>query len=75
MSQREQARHDYRTVRTALMNERQMSAQFLKGSRRIAKLAELDDALAALGRLGVIVGTVLDAEEAKQVDLFEETAS
>lgn len=70
MSQRESARRDYRTVKTALDNERRMSAQFLKGSRREAKLAELDDALAALNRLGVIVGTVLAAEEAQQADLL-----
>ena len=67
--QREQARRDYRTVQTALTNERRMSAQFLMGSRRQAKLAELDDALAALKRLGGIVGAVLDAEEAQQAKL------
>ena len=66
--QREAARRDYRTVKTALDNERRMSAQFLKGSRREAKLAELDDALAALKRLGVIVGAVLAAEETQQAD-------
>lgn len=68
--QRESARRDYRTVKTALDNERRMSAQFLKGSRREAKLTELDDALAALNRLGVIVGTVLAAEEAQQASLL-----
>lgn len=68
---RNQARWDYKTVRTALENERRMSAQFLKGSRREAKLAELDDALAALRRLGVIVGAIFDAEEAAQANLLE----
>lgn len=68
--QRESARRDYRTVRTALDNERRMSAQFLKGSRREAKLTELDDALAALNRLGVIVGAVLAVEEAQQAELL-----
>ena len=47
-----------------------MSAQFLKGSRREAKLAELDDALAALNRLGVIVGSILDTAEAQQATLL-----
>lgn len=64
--QRESARRDYRTVKTALDNERRMSAQFLSGSRREAKLAELDDALAALNRLGVIIGAVFAAEEETQ---------
>lgn len=66
--QRDQARRDYKTVQTALTNERRMSAQFLKGSRREAKLAELDDALTALKRLGVIIGKVLDAEDAQQTE-------
>ena len=70
MTQRDHARRDYRTVKTALDNERRMSAQFLKGSRREAKLAELDDALAALNRLGVIVGSILDTAEAQQATLL-----
>ena len=70
MNQRDHARRDYRTVKTALDNERRMSAQFLKGSRREAKLAELDDALAALNRLGAIVGSVFDAAEAQQAALL-----
>lgn len=68
--QRESARRDYRTIQTALTNERRMSAQFLKGTRREAKLTELDDALAALNRLGVVIGAVFAAEEAQQATLL-----
>ena len=66
----EKARRAYRRVKKALENERAMSDRFLKGSRREAKLAELDDALDGLRILGETIGMVL-TEEAEQGGLYE----
>lgn len=62
--QQEKARRAYRRVKKALDNERAMSARFLSGSRKEAKLAELDDALDGLKILGEVIGGIIEAEAA-----------
>ena len=62
--QQERARRAYRRVKKALDNERVMSARFLSGSRKEAKLAELDDALDGLKILGEVIGGIIEEEAA-----------
>lgn len=62
--QQEKARRAYRRVKKALDNERVMSDRFLSGSRKEAKLAELDDALDGLKILGEVIGGIIEAEAA-----------
>lgn len=57
----DQARTDYKLLATALKSERGKRDRFLSEPRRSEAIKEMDDALAALERLGKIVAAAADA--------------
>lgn len=76
-----QARTDYRTIVATLKSERSMRQRVLAEPRRSQALKEIDDALAALERLGQIVNAANQAglietvyEQASLLDLPKQTA-
>lgn len=57
----DQARADYKLIASALKSERGKRDRFLGEPRRSEAIKEMDDALAALARLGQIVAAAAEA--------------
>lgn len=68
---RNKAREAYRVLRDFLNAERGNRERWLKPPRREEALREIDDAVSALRELGVLVGAVIEANEAEQPKLFD----
>ncbi len=76
----DQARADYKLLAAALKSERGKRDRFLAEPRRSEAIKEMDDAMAALQRLGQIVAAAAEAglietvyEQAPLLDLPKQT--